>query len=146
MFLFTAQTEELGTRLRTRVEQKNKKEKKKTCGENTTGDEIWEPGEGGGMLENPERSGRTNSEDHVKNSIPFLDKRKVQKKKKESSRGFTEIKQVSTRSIQVCRVQQGSMFGTLFVLRVEPLDMGELTFHAEKTACCRLQQETKVHI
>ena len=43
-----------------------------------------------------------------------------------------------------------------FVLRVEhpyivrksekSLDMGELTFHAEKTACCRLQQETKVHV
>ena len=40
-----------------------------------------------------------------------------------------------------------------FVLRVEhpyvvrklekSLDMGELTFHAEKTACCRLQQETQ---
>ena len=28
----------------------------------------------------------------------------------------------------------------------KPLDMGELTFDAEKTACCRLQQETKVHI
>ena len=26
------------------------------------------------------------------------------------------------------------------------LDMGELTFHAEKTACCGLQQETKVDV
>ena len=26
------------------------------------------------------------------------------------------------------------------------LDMGELTFHAEKTARCQLQQETKVHV
>ena len=26
------------------------------------------------------------------------------------------------------------------------LDMGELTFHAKKTACCQLQQETKVHV
>ena len=43
-----------------------------------------------------------------------------------------------------------------FVLRVEhpyvvrksekSLDMGELTFHAEKTACYWLQQETKVHV
>ena len=24
--------------------------------------------------------------------------------------------------------------------------MGEPTFHAEKTACCRLQQQTKVHV
>ena len=43
-----------------------------------------------------------------------------------------------------------------FVLRVEhpyivrklekSLDMGEPTFHAEKTACYRLQQQTKVHV
>ena len=43
-----------------------------------------------------------------------------------------------------------------FVLRVEhlyivgksekPLDMGELTFHAEKTACCGMQHETQVHV
>ena len=56
-------------------------------------------------------------------------------------REFTDIKQVSARSIQVCR---GSMLGTL-LLRVEhpyivrksenSQDMGELTFHAEKTAC-----------
>ena len=26
------------------------------------------------------------------------------------------------------------------------LDMGELTFHAKKTACCRLQQQTKVDV
>ena len=42
-----------------------------------------------------------------------------------------------------------------FVLRVEhsyivrvsekSLDMGEPTFHTEKTACYRLQQQTKVH-
>ena len=29
---------------------------------------------------------------------------------------------------------------------VKFLDMGELTFHAEKTACWRLQQETEVHV
>ena len=43
-----------------------------------------------------------------------------------------------------------------FVLRVEhpynvrksekPLDMDELTFHAEKTACYQLQQQTKVRV
>ena len=43
-----------------------------------------------------------------------------------------------------------------FVLRVEHLyivrklekflDMGEPTFHAKKTACYRLQQQTKVHV
>ena len=43
-----------------------------------------------------------------------------------------------------------------FVLRVEhsyivgksdkSLDVGEPTFHAEKTACYRLQQQTKVHV
>ena len=33
-----------------------------------------------------------------------------------------------------------------FVLRVESLDMGEPTFHAEKTACYRLQQQTKVRV
>ena len=52
-------------------------------------------------------------------------------------------------------VQWGSMLKT-FVLKVEYpyivrklekfLDMGELTFHGKKRACCRLQQETKVHI
>ena len=26
------------------------------------------------------------------------------------------------------------------------LDMGELTFHAEKISCCRLQQETEVQV
>ena len=43
-----------------------------------------------------------------------------------------------------------------FVLRVEypyivtklnkSLDMGELTLHAKKTICYRLQQQTKVHV
>ena len=33
-----------------------------------------------------------------------------------------------------------------FVLKVESLDMGEPTFHAEKTACYRLQQQTKVRV
>ena len=43
-----------------------------------------------------------------------------------------------------------------FVLRVKhsyivrksekSLDMGELTFHAKKTTCCRLPQQTKVHV
>ena len=41
------------------------------------------------------------------------------------------------------RVQWGSMLGKK---SEKSLDMGELTFHAEKTACCRLQQETKVHV
>ena len=73
----------------------------------------------------------------------------------ESSRGFTEIKQVNVRSIQVCRGSVGFNAWNTFVLKVEhpyivrksekSLDMGELTFHTEKTASCRLQQETKVH-
>ena len=43
-----------------------------------------------------------------------------------------------------------------FILRVEhryivrkseiSLDMGELTFHAKKTVCYQLQQQTKVHV
>ena len=62
----------------------------------------------------------------------------------ESSRGFTEMKQVSARSIQVCRGSMGFNAWNTFVLRIEHpyivrksekfLDMGELTFHAEKTA------------
>ena len=74
----------------------------------------------------------------------------------ESLQGFTEIKQVSARSMQVCRGSMGFNAWNMFVLRVEhpyivrksdkSLDMGELTFHAEKTACWRLQQETKVHV
>ena len=61
----------------------------------------------------------------------------------ESSRGFTEI-QVSARSIQVCRGSMRFNAWNTFVLRVDHpyivrksekfLDMGELTFHAEKTA------------
>ena len=62
----------------------------------------------------------------------------------ESSRRFTEIKQVSTRSIQVCQGSMGFNAWNTFVLRVEHpyivrklekfLDMGELTFHTEKIA------------
>ena len=62
-----------------------------------------------------------------------------------SSRGFTEIKQVSTRSIQVSRGSMGFNAWNTFAPRVEhpyivrkseiSLDLGELTFHAEKTAC-----------
>jgi len=62
----------------------------------------------------------------------------------ESSRRFTEIKQVSAHSIQVCWGSMGFNAWNTFVLRVEHpyivrklekfLDMGELTFHAEKTA------------
>ena len=67
------------------------------------------------------------------------------------------MKQVNTCSIQVFRgtMQWGPMLGTL-VLRVEhpnivrklvkSLDMGEPVFHAKKNACCRLQQQTKVHV
>ena len=74
----------------------------------------------------------------------------------ESSQGFTEIKQVSTCSIQVCQGSMGINAWNTFVLRIEhpyivrklekSLDMGKPTFHAEKNACCQLQQETKVHI
>ena len=68
----------------------------------------------------------------------------------ESSRGFREIKQVSAHTIQFCQGSVGINAYNTFVLRVEhpyiirklekSLDMGELTFHAKKTACCRLQQ------
>ena len=76
----------------------------------------------------------------------------------ESSQGFTEIKRVSACSFQVCRGSMGFNAWNTFVLRVEHpymyivrksekfLDMGELTFRAEKTASWRLQQETKVHV
>ena len=52
---------------------------------------------------------------------------------------------MSARSIQVCRGSAGFNAWNTFVLRVEhsyivrksekSQDMGELTFHAEKTAC-----------
>ena len=68
----------------------------------------------------------------------------------ESSWVFTKIKQVSACSIQVCR---GTNAWTNFIFRVEhpyivgklekSLDMGEANFHAEKTACYRLQQEAE---
>ena len=37
---------------------------------------------------------------------------------------------------------------TLYIVKKleKSLDMGVLTFRAEKTACCRLQQQTKVHV
>ena len=72
----------------------------------------------------------------------------------ESSQGVTEIKQVSTCSIQVCQGSMGINAWNAFVLRVEhpyivgklEKSLGEPTFHAEKTACYRLQQQTKVHV
>ena len=82
--------------------------------------------------------GGTSSKNHVKKLHPIL-------RYAESSREFTEIKQASTRSVQVCR-------GTnTLVPRVEhpynvgksekSLDIGEITFHAEKTAGYRLQHQ-----
>ena len=69
--------------------------------------------------------------------------------------GFTEIKQVSARSIQVCQGSMGFNAWNPFVLRVEhpytvrklekSLDMGEPFFHSEQTACDRLQQQTEVY-
>ena len=63
----------------------------------------------------------------------------------EGSQGFTEIKQVSTHSIQLFQGSAGFNVWNTFVLRVEHpyivrksekfLDMGELTFHAKKIAC-----------
>ena len=95
------------------------------------------------------RGGGTSYKNHVNKLHSIL-------RYAESSRGFTEMKQVSARSIQVCQGSMGFNAWNTFVLRVEhpyivrnlekSLDMGELTFHAEKTACCRLQQENKVHI
>ena len=81
--------------------------------------------------------GRTSSKNHVKNSIPFLGMRKVHGDLQRLN------KQVLIAS-KFAGVHWGSMLGTL-VLRVEhpyivrksekSLDMGEPTFHAEKTAC-----------
>ena len=92
--------------------------------------------------------GGTSSKNHMKKLNSFL--RYV-----ESPRGFTEIKQVSTRSIQVCRGSTGFNAWNPFVLRVEhlctirklekSLEMGETSFHCKKTACYGLQQQTKVH-
>ena len=83
------------------------------------------------------RVGRTSSMKHVKKFHSIL-------RYAESSQGFTEIKQVSTRSIKVWGSVGFNACNT-FVLRVEhpfivrksekSLDMGELTFHTEKTAC-----------
>ena len=68
--------------------------------------------------------------------------------------GFTNIKQVSIRKHPVLpRDQWGSMLATLrvehrYIVRKSEisLDMGEPTFHAKKTACYRLQQQTEVHV
>ena len=69
-------------------------------------------------------------------------------------KGFIETKQVSTRSKQVYGGSTGINAWNTFALRVEypyivrkleeSLDMSEPTFHAEKTACYQLQQQTKV--
>ena len=58
-------------------------------------------------------------------------------------------------SIQVCRGSMRFNAWKLFVVRVEhpytvrklekSLDMGEPSFHCEKTACYGLQQQTKAH-
>ena len=67
----------------------------------------------------------------------------------ESSWGFTEIKFIESK---FAGGPMGINAWNTFVLRVEhpynvgkleiSLDMGELTFHAEKTACYQLQQQT----
>ena len=71
-------------------------------------------------------------------------------------RGLQRLNKVSACSIQVCQGSVGINALNTFVLRVEhpyivgklekPLDLGEPTFYAEKTACYRLQQQTKVHV
>ena len=53
--------------------------------------------------------GRTSSKEHVKKLLRYA----------ESSRGFTEIKQVSARSIQVCWGSMGINAWNTFVLRIE---------------------------
>ena len=81
-----------------------------------------------------QEGGRTSSKKKLHSILKYM----------ESSRGFAEIKQISAHSIQVCR---GNNAWNTFVLRVEhpyivgksDLDMGEPTFHAEKTACDQLQ-------
>ena len=65
------------------------------------------------------------------------------------------MKQVIACSIIFYRASMGVNAWNTLVLRAEhpyfvrksekSLDMGEFTFHAEKTARCRLQEETKVH-
>ena len=86
------------------------------------------------------REGRTSSKKHVKKLHSIL--RYV-----ESSRRFTEIKQVSARSIQVCWGSVGFNAWNTFVLRVEypyivrklekSLDVGELTRKLHVGDCSR---------
>ena len=83
------------------------------------------------------RVGGTSSKNHVKKLNSIL-------RYAESPREFTEIKQVAARSIQVRRGSTGFNAWNTFVLRVEhfyivrklekSLDMGEPSFHSEKTA------------
>ena len=92
------------------------------------------------------QGGRTSSKKHVKNYIPVCGK----------FTGIYRDLKVSACSIKFCRGSMGFNARNTFVLRVEhpyivrksekSLDMGELTFHAEETACCWLQQEAKVHV
>ena len=90
--------------------------------------------------------GRTSSKNKVKKFHSIL-------RYAESSRGFTEIKQVSAHSIQVCWGIIGDQCLEHFCSKAyivgkleKSLDMGEPTFHAEKTVRYRLQQQTKVHV
>ena len=91
------------------------------------------------------RGGETSSKNHVKKLNSIL--RYV-----ESPREFTEIKQVTARSIQVRWGSTRFNAWNTFILRVEhpyivrKLEkLGEPSFHSEKTACYGLQQQTKVH-
>ena len=63
----------------------------------------------------------------------------------ESSRWFTEIKQVSTRSIQVCWVQCLEIFCSLGRTSLHCWKVEEILW-PKKTACYWLQQQTKVHV
>ena len=65
------------------------------------------------------RGGRTSSKKHVKKLHSIL-------RYAESSRGFTEIKQVSARSIQVSRGSMGFNAWNTFVLRLHCQKVGEI--------------------
>ena len=65
---------------------------------------------------------------------------------------YGDLQKLNAHSIQVWRGLMGINAWNTFVLKVESLhcqkslDMSEPTFHAEKTACYQLQQQTKVHV
>ena len=64
---------------------------------------------------------------------------------------YRHLQTLNKKALIASKFAKGSILGTFsigttFRKTEKSLDRGELAFHAKKTASCRLQQQTKVHV